>query len=490
MGNLTTNLITLPFRITKIILIFLFKGKVLRRTEGAEFSKSKEYSKYLKSGNKGLLLNGLDLSLSEPDSYQNVCVIARVGAGKTTRYIVSNVLHRAKRNCSIVINDPKGEVHTLTSGYMKDNGFNVLVIDPENVEKSNSFNPFLEAKDEIELEQIAEILVKCGNPEEKGSFWNNGAIRFVSIFMKCLQNAGRENPSYFTLANLYYLFQNFGNDGRKLDDWMARYSVNPDNPEDPRLWNEWKGVLTGNEEGVQSFVLNAITALKAMSNHKIASLTSTSDFSLDKIKEEKTIIYFITPPQHAEYYSFLTSIFFRSVFNSCMRKLPNNKTLPVYILYDEFGHSTIPNFVSTANTIRGYKVSISIVLQSISQLNARYGRDYAYSIQGGFNTYLAYSGSDPETASFFEKIIGKQRITQLPNNMQHFVENYREQNLMNSNEVRTMDKDKVLIVTTNKNPVLIKSHPFYEVFRFKRMTSREAYTISPRAANQVKYVEL
>lgn len=66
-----------------------------------------------------------------------------------------------------------------------------------------------------------------------------------------------------------------------------------------------------------------------------------------------------------------------------MRHLPDARTLPVYVLYDEFGHSTIPDFVSTANTIRGYKVSLSIVLQSIAQLSARYGRDAAQSIQGG-----------------------------------------------------------------------------------------------------------
>lgn len=480
----------MPFKIAWVIIVFLFKGKVLRKTEGAEFSKMHEYRKYLNATNKGLLLNGDKLSLSEPESYQNVCVIARVGAGKTTRYIVPNVLHRAKKSCSIVVNDPKGEVYELTSGYMKACGYNIIVIDPENIERSSSFNPFLEAQDEIELEQIAEILVKCGNPEEKGSFWNNGAIRFVSVFMKALQNAGREDPDFFTLANLYYLFQNFGNDGRKLDDWMARYSVNPDDPSDPRLWNEWKGVLTGNEEGVQSFLLNAITALKAISNYKIARITSKSDFRLDRIRDEKTIIYFITPPQHAEYYSFLTSIFFRSVFNACMRKMPTRSTLPVYVLYDEFGHSTIPSFVSTANTIRGYKVSISIILQSISQLNARYGRDYAYSIQGGFNTYVAYSGSDPETASFFERVIGKQRITQLPNNMQHFVENYREQNLMNSNEVRTIEKDKVLIVTTNKNPVLIKSYPFFESIKFKRMTTLKPYRTLSSVTDRIKYVEL
>ena len=53
-----------------------------------------------------------------------------------------------------------------------------------------------------------------------------------------------------------------------------------------------------------------------------------------------------------------------------------------FLLYDEFGHSTIPHFVETANTIRAYKVSLSIVLQSISQLNSKYGQNDANSILG------------------------------------------------------------------------------------------------------------
>jgi type IV secretory pathway TraG/TraD family ATPase VirD4 len=396
-----------PFNFLVLLLGFLFRQKLLNHSEGAKFAKPSDYHDKLNSRNKGLLLDGDSLKLAEPESYQNVCVIARVGAGKTSRYIIPNVLERAKSPCSIVVNDPKGEVYEKTSGYMRANGFRVIVIDPEHLDRSHTFNPLTEAKDDIELDQIAEILIKAGKPagnDNSGAFWASGAVRFVSVFLGCLRNAGRVNPAYNTLANLYYLFQNFGEDGSQLDGFMARYTINPDDPSDRRLWNEWQGVLTGNKEGVQSFVLNAITALSAMRQAHIAKVTAESSFSLDTFREKKTAVYFITPPQHQEYYAFLTSLFFRSVFNACMRKNPTRHTLPVYVLYDEFGHSTIPNFVSTANTIRGYKVSLSIVLQSIAQLNARYGRDYAQSIQGGFNTALAYSGSDPETASFFERL--------------------------------------------------------------------------------------
>jgi len=452
---------------------YLVKQKLSKSTSGASFDENQDYSDYLNSRNSGLLLDGDNLHLSESDSLQNVCVTARIGAGKTSRYIIPNVLDKARSQCSIVVNDPKGEVFEHTSGHMQNCGYKVIVIDPENLSRSNFFNPFSEARDEIEIEQIAEILVRSGLPSQGGKddFWIQGAVRFASLFIKCLKNAGQENPDFYNLHNLYFLFQNFGEDGSQLDDFMSRYTINPDNVDDATLWNEWKGVLTGNKEGVQSFVLNAITSLKSLSNQNVARLTSKSDIPLGEIRQQKTIIYLITPAQHAEYFSFLTSLFFRSVFNACMRKMPDRKTLPVYILYDEFGHSTIPNFVSTINTIRGYKVSVSIILQSISQLDARYGSEYAQSIQGGFNTYLTYSGADPKTADFFEKIVGKVRERQKQDILEP-VDQYTEYNLINANEVRTIESDKALIVSSNRQPIKFITTPYFKNWSLSRLSKK------------------
>lgn len=479
-----------PYKILFAVLAFLFKKQVLNHTEGAKFAKSSDYRKRMNSSNTGLLLDGESLRLGEKESFQNACIIARVGAGKTSRYIIPNVLERAKYSCSVVVNDPKGEVYQATSGYMQAKGFRVVVINPENPQASSTFNPLAEARDDIELDQIAEILIKAGKPSNgKDDFWASGAVRFVSVFLACLKNAGRANPAYNTLHNLYFLFQNFGEDGANLDRFMTRYTIDPDHPSDQRLWNEWQGVLTGNKEGVQSFVLNAITALKAMSNRNIAQITASSSFQLETLRKQKTIVYFITPPQHQEYYSFLTSLFFRSVFNASMRKMPDRHTLPLYVLYDEFGHSTIPNFVSTANTIRGYQVSLSIVLQSIAQLSAKYGKDTAQAIQGGFHTALAYAGSDPETAQFFERIIGKTRYYQTPDYLNH-MEHYREQSLFLANEIRTMKDDQVLIVSGNQDPVLISSKGFYQVGWMKRATSRPPAPVEGVSGERLEYVEL
>lgn len=470
------KIIKMPFKLLWAGAKFLFMGYVLKDQSGAEIADESTYRSYLNPRNNGLLLDGSNLRLSEKDSYQNVCVISSVGAGKTSRYIINNVLDKAKNRCSMVINDPKGEVFEKTSGRLTQCGYKILVIDPEDLARSNHFNPLSEASNDIELEQIAEILVRSGLPSSSGKddFWLQGAIRFVSLFIKCLKNAGEENPAWFNLHNLYYLFQNFGEDGSALDGFMSRYTVMPDDPSDESLWAEWKGVLTGNKEGYQSFVLNAITSLKSLSNQNLANLTAYSDISLEEIRHQKTAIYMVTPAQHGEYYSFLISLFFRCVFNACMRELPNRNTLPVYILYDEFGHSTIPNFVSTANTIRGYNVSISIILQSISQLQARYGPAYAQSILGGFNTYLTYSGSDPETTLFFEKMMGKVR-ERMREKLTSTVDQYREFNLMNANEIRTIAKNEALIVSSNHQPVRLKTMPYFEKWSLSKQSRMKPY---------------
>ena len=470
----------------------LIFGKYLKRRDGARLLTGSETSNLLSPRNTGLLLDGDRGRLSERESFQNICVIARVGAGKTSRYIIPNVLDKAKRKCSIVVNDPKGEVYAETSGFMQANGYRVIVINPEDLDNSSRFNPLLEAKTDIEIEQIAETLIKAGSgTPAKDAFWDNGAIRLVSVLLKLLQRAGYLDQSYFTLGNLYHLLQNFGSDGSPLDEFVVKWAYDPINPSDATLWEEWKGAITGNSNAVQSFALTALTALRAFTNQSLVELTSESSFSLESIRDEKTVVYFIVPAQNAEYYGFWTSVFFGGVFNACMRRMPTRATLPVYVLYDEFGHSTIPNFVSVANTIRGYKVSLSIVLQSLAQLSARYGQDYARSIQGGFNTYLAYSGSDQETAKYFQDVAG--RVVEIQKNrFDETKEERHEYNLLNADAVRRIGDTEAIIISANKNPAILQTLPYFSHRRFARVPKRygQAHIERPKSGNSIKKVPL
>ncbi len=447
-------------------------GRYLKKQSGARLQSNKELGVFLNRANTGLLIDGAEGRMSERESFQNICVIARVGAGKTSRYIIPNVLDKANQKCSIVVNDPKGEVFAETSGYMQSKGFKVIALNPENLEHSASFNPLLEAKNEIEIEQVAEILIKAGTGgASKDPFWDNGAIRLISILLKLLQRAGQVDADHYTLGNLYHLLQNFGSDGTPLDEFVIHWAYDPSNPDDSSLWEEWKGATTGNTNAVQSFALTALTALKAFTNRSLVALTSSSSFDLEAFRRERTVIYFITPPHLTEYYGFWTSVFFRSVFNASMRRMPDKSTLPLYVLYDEFGHSTIPSFVSVANTIRGYRVSLSIVLQSLSQLSARYGRDYAQSIQGGFMTYLAYAGSDQDTARFFEAIAGRV-VDVRREKIEDFTQQRQEYNLLNADEVRRIGDTQAVLVSANRHPALLETTPYFQHRTYSKVPKR------------------
>jgi len=174
-----------------------------------------------------------------------------------------------------------------------------------------------------------------------------------------------------------------------------------------------------------------------------------------------------------------------------MRRMPERTTLPVYILYVEFGHSNIPSFVSVANTIRGYKVSLSIVLQSLSQLAARYGPEYARTIQGGFNTWLTYAGADQTTAEYFEKIAGKV-IEERRNRIEQITSQRREYNLLNADAVRRITDTQAIMVATNKNPALLETTPYFADRRLSKIPKRfgEAHIPAPDTRRKVSRVPL
>lgn len=453
--------------------------QLLTKKTGAKIGRKSEWKKYISKSNAGFLINGSDLRLSEKMSYQNLCLIARPGFGKTTKYIIPNILDRSQYNNSIVVNDPSGEIYQQTSAFMNAQGFEVIVLDVSNPQHSHRFNPLLEISKVTDLEQIASLIIEAGGVSNDSSdpIWNNGATRLVTYLLKTLLNASRENEEYFSLANLYHLLQNFGETGEGLKDYITNYTINPHDINDTRLRDEWLGQITGSDKTIQSFLSTALTALSSMSNPDLQFISSKSTIELNQLRQKKTIIYFITPSQHANYYSFYTSLFFQALFNEAMSKIPDKNELPIYVLFDEFAHCCLPNFDSTVNTIRKHEVAITIVLQTINQLEEVYGSKTAKAILGGFSTYMTYAGSDIETCEFFQKIIGQVRETS-KEKFTDLKSEVRDYNLFNTNDIRTLADNAALLVTSNNNPIILETIAHYQNKGLQRPIGMGAFPLS------------
>ena len=70
-------------------------------------------------------------------------VIGATGSGKTTTFInpMIQLLGAADCGSSMIITDPKGELFDLHSGFLKDRGYNVLVLDLRDTYSSSRWNP-------------------------------------------------------------------------------------------------------------------------------------------------------------------------------------------------------------------------------------------------------------------------------------------------------------------------------------------------------------
>ena len=416
-----------------------------------------EERSFLNFSNKGLVLDGKDKRLSEKESFNHMGIIARTGGGKTTGYIVPNILKLAQGKTSMVVTDLSGELYQKTSGFLKKKGYKIYVLDPEDLNTSIGYNPLYYALSSIEIDEIAEILIKSANPgqiKSEDKMWLDGAKTFLTILIKVL--VATKDHNYINLANLKHLINNFGEDGSNLDELIFKYA-------DEKTFSEWKGFVSGNTRTVQSFISTANTALNAIGiNDNLAELTSSHTINFKSFREEKSILYIRIPAQKQEQYTFLLNLFYKQFFNAMMEKLPSSKDLPIYCLLDEFGNMSIPNFSNTITTIRKYKVSISIVIQDFSQLEQRYGKSEAHTIiNGGITGKLFFAGADLQITNMLTQMIGDKYTNMLDETGR--LHHIKEPILSNA-EIRTMKDNEVLLIYGNKLPLKLTVKPYYKDF--------------------------
>jgi type IV secretory pathway TraG/TraD family ATPase VirD4 len=442
-----------------------------------------EKSRFFKPLSKGLLIDGENSRLSEKESFNHMAVFAKSGIGKTTTYIIPNILKLANQDCSMVVTDLSGEIHERTSGYLAKKGFNIHILDPEKVDESMGYNPLYYAMDSKSIDAITTILIKSAYPGEikaSDKFWYDGGKKVLYIFIKVLINTG--DFKYINLGNVNQLLNKFGSNGSEIDNFICKYS-------NEKTFREWRGFVTGHPKTIQSFISVASTALSAISiNDDLELLTANHSFDFKRLREQKSIVYIRIPPHRQEQYAFLQNLFYTQLFNSILDRRPEPKELPIYCLLDEFGNTSIPNFSSVVTTIRKYRVSISVVLQDLSQLELRYGKHEADSIiNGGISGKMFFTASDLDIASSIEKILGKKYVDRMDTSGKY---NTFQEPVMSTAEIRTMKDNEILFIYANKLPMKLETTPYYSSYMMNSKTKNTpCYTHTTHNITYMEYIE-
>ena len=218
----------------------------------------------------------------------------------------------------------------------------------------------------------------------------------------------------------------------------------------------------------------------------MARLTARSSFDFERLRRRKTALFLVFPQNRVSYYSLLANLFYTQLFHFCLDdQLFRSDGLPIYFLLDEFGHLTIPDFPAIITTTRARQISLSIVLQSVSQLEERYGKQGAHTIlHGGVASRVFFSGMDIDTATMLSKTIGETRFERVDAGGNVRVEH---EHLMSPAALRSMPDDQVLYLFANKRPTLLEVTPYYERADFAKRVKVAA--VRPTAGGVVDRVE-
>ncbi len=365
------------------------------------------------------------------DSYQtglnnNDLIIGGSGSGKTGGYIYNMLLNP---HGSMIVSDTKGMLHRIFADSLKEKGYKVHVLDFVNPEKSVAYNPLSYIRrneygmpNEADIIKLANILMPT--LDESEPFWEKAGTRYISILIGYLLEAADIDEQ--TMTNVCMLHRRMrSKSGRKLfEDWAEenmdtfaarKYYQMKSSTEAEKMWNS-----------IMEFVNEALDVFDYREYEKIWDSAETID--LAKIGHEKTILFLNTSDNDKSMH-ILSDLFNTQVMQVLLAeadKMEDGRLpIPCRLILDDFAAAArIKDFDNLISIIRSREISVSIIIQSLSQLRHMYSRERANTILNNCAHVLYLSGKDQDTMQYIADYLNQtvHTVLKLPRDKAVYIE--------------------------------------------------------------------
>lgn len=352
-------------------------------------------------------------------------VVGGSGAWKTTSYIMSNI---AQMLGSFVLTDPKGQTVHKVGKMLERNGYKIKVVDFDTLKNTDHFNPFAYVKDEITLKKVINALIGATNAEheKKGEpFWDKSEEMLITALFAYLYYRYRGTdkvkgdgvmPSLDQIGTLIRLLKRENKDVESPLEFMFKNFAEEFGTEN-YAYLQWLNFLRNFEGKTRDSVLAiTITRFSLFDLEQVKDFIKDDNLEIEKWVEEKTAV-FLKIPDMDDTFNFLPLLIFLLAFRTLENKIDNElggkATIPIQFLMDEFANlGKVPNIEQALSVFRSRLMSITIMLQNITQIKKMY-KDSWESFFGNCDAWVYLSGStEPATQKFFSEAAGKKTIYQ------------------------------------------------------------------------------
>ncbi len=385
------------------------------------------------------------------------------GSGKSSSYSIPNAYQCLG---SYIFTDPKGELYDRTAGYLKSKGYEIKVLNLVQPQYSDGYNPLMHISSELDVDVIANTIVK-GQKSDSSSdpYWDDMAEMLLKALIYYLIAVRPEEEQNLASCAELVRAANSNGGSNLLTDLINQLPY--DHP--ARMY--YKSIEIAPEKTYGSILSSLQSKLGKFDSKEIAELTSTDTIDFDRIGTKKTAVYVISSDTHTAY-DFLLTIFFSQMIQQLYNFADNNGgQLPVqtFFILDEFANiGKIPDFDKKISTSRSRKISFSVILQNLDQLEAIYEKSYE-TIIGNCDTHVFLGSNSQKTVEYFSKALGEKTISRDNISVNKDKSNHKQgksisdqimaRPLMTPDELRRFDNDKCIIFVKGIKP--IKADKFY-----------------------------
>ena len=329
----------------------------------------------------------------------NVLVVGTTGAAKTRTVITPNLLECVG---SYVVTDPKGNLYRQWGEYMKHHGYRVVRLSFIHPEQSVHYNPLKYVKTTQQIQQLSNALVYADEGRAQDPYWDNTSLMLINSLIAYIKETVSEKSMDHNFHNILEMLRMAGRDDSRrtalslLMDEL--YSKNHNS------WavKQFKNVNQAPEKTFNTIVSTSVAKFCSIDTEELAEMMKYDEIDLPSIGQKKTVV-FVEVSDSDRSMDMLINMFFTQAMNQLCtyadEKCVNNQLpVPVRFFMDDFAtNCKIENFENMISNIRSRKISVMLILQSLSQLEESYGRG-AHTIADDCDTLIYMGGNDPETA--------------------------------------------------------------------------------------------
>ena len=395
-------------------------------------------------------------------SQLHALIVGTTGSGKTTGFVDQNVavLAKSRGKPSLVISDPKKELYEKHAKQLEKEGYKISVLDLREPYSSERWNPmnvlirrirlikdlennlvhkdgkyygagevFLsyrdartrvqELKDEIFENAMDLVYTLCPVQNRDQPTWEEGARNLIfglvlAFCEDCIK--GKMEEKQLLLFNIYHNITKYCSE----DTTALRTYLMEGRDEFSKVRGLVNTVLITSDKTLTSYLSEVNSYMQQLSDDGILSLTSENDLDVVNMDEEPNAVFIIVPDERFTRHRFVT-LFITQMYKELVEKANLNLRREqtetailkrnTYFILDEFGNlPKFDNIEGMVTVARSRGIRFLFVLQSFSQLTAKYGREIGDIIKTNCNVKIFIGSDDADTRKEFSDLCGQKKI--------------------------------------------------------------------------------